>query len=161
MSTVPSPRRLEVWLEQRRVGELREQGNLWAFSYDSAWQHEGLDLSPALPRAAGGIVDGASLRPVQWFFDNLLPEDAARVLLARDAGIDAADAFGLLQHFGPESAGTLTLLAPGQALPEAGLQSLSDNELSARMRALPRAPLSHDAPKRMSLAGAQHKLAVV
>ncbi|WP_368563018.1 HipA domain-containing protein [Pseudoxanthomonas sp. UTMC 1351] len=155
------PRRLEIWLEDRRIGELREQGNLWALAYDTAWRQDGYDLSPSLPRAEGEVVDGASVRPVQWFFDNLLPEEGARQLVAHDAGVDAADAFGLLQRFGPESAGALTLLAPGQTLLPPDLRLLPDEVLSARIRALPRLPLSHDAPKRMSLAGAQHKLAVV
>ena len=161
MATSPAPRRLDVWLDAQKVGELREQGNLWAFEYESAWQASGFDLSPAIPRANGEIVDGASLRPVQWFFDNLLPEEGSRRLLAQGANLDPADAFGLLQHYGPESAGALTLLAPGQKLPEPGLEPLPDEVLSARIRALPRLPLSEGAPKRMSLAGAQHKLAVV
>ena len=162
MSTLPE-RSLAVWLDDTRIGRLRETGNLWAFAYDEQWlgAAEGFDLSPSLPRAAGEIVDGASQRPVQWFFDNLLPEEGARTLLARDAGIAPADAFGLLQRYGPESAGALTLLAPGETLPAGGLQALSDEALSARIRNLPLAPLSHDAPKRMSMAGAQHKLAVV
>lgn len=161
MPAPPSPRRLDVWLDARKVGELREQGNLWTFAYEREWQASGFDLSPALRRADGEIVDGASLRPVQWFFDNLLPEEGARRLLAREASLDPADAFGLLQHYGPESAGALTLLAPDQALPEPRLEPLPDEVLSARIRALPRQPLSQGAPKRMSLAGAQHKLAVV
>lgn len=161
MVVSPPARTLDVWLEERRVGELYEQGNLWGFNYDPAWSASGFDLSPALPRQAGDITDGASQRPVQWFFDNLLPEEGARLLLARDAGIDAADAFGLLRHYGPESAGALTLLAPGQELPPPSLELLPDTALSARILALPRQPLGHDAPKRMSLAGAQHKLAVV
>lgn len=161
MPAPPSPRRLDVWLDARKVGELREQGNLWTFAYEREWQASGFDLSPALRRADGEIVDGASLRPVQWFFDNLLPEEGARRLLAREASLDPADAFGLLQHYGPESAGALTLLAPGQALPDARLDPLPDEVLSARIRALPRQALSEGAPKRMSLAGAQHKLAVV
>lgn len=161
MATSPDPRRLDVWLDSQKVGELREQGNLWALRYEPSWQASGFDLSPALPRAEGEIVDGASLRPVQWFFDNLLPEEGSRRLLAQGAQLDPADAFGLLQHYGPESAGALTLLAPHQALPEPGLAPLPDETLSARIRALPRLPLSKGAPKRMSLAGAQHKLAVV
>ncbi len=161
MATSPAPRRLDVWLDAQKVGELREQDNLWAFRYEPAWQASGFDLSPALARADGEIVDGASLRPVQWFFDNLLPEESSRRLLAQGANLDPADAFGLLQHYGPESAGALTLLAPGQELPEPGLEPLPDEALSARIRALPRLPLSAGAPKRMSLAGAQHKLAVV
>lgn len=155
------PRQLDVWLEQQRIGELYEQGNLWVLHYDPLWRDNGFDLSPALPRNAGEIRDGGSQRPVQWFFDNLLPEEGGRQLVAADAGINAADAFGLLQRFGPESAGALTLLSPGQQLPPPKLRPLSDAELSARIQALPRQPLSHGAPKRMSLAGAQHKLAVV
>src|SRR5690554_2422464 len=161
MATSPAPRRLDVWLDAQKIGELREQGNLWAFEYESAWQASGFDLSPALSRANGEIVDGASLRPVQWFFDNLLPEEGSRRLLAQNANLDPADAFGLLQYFGPESAGALTLLAADLTLPDPRLEPLADAALSARIRALPRLPLSEGAPKRMSLAGAQHKLAVV
>ena len=161
MAAPPPPRRLDVWLDARQVGELREQGNLWAFRYAPDWRDTGFDLSPTLPRAAGEIIDGASLRPVQWFFDNLLPQEGSRQLLAQGANLDPADAFGLLQAFGPESAGALTLLAPGRTLPDPGLAPLPDQALSARIRALPRLPLSEGAPKPMSLAGAQHKLAVV
>src|SRR5690606_15860828 len=92
---------------------------------------------------------------------NLLPEEGSRRLLAQGVHLDPADAFGLLQHYGPESAGALALLAPDQKLPPPRLEPLPDALLSARIRALPRLPLSGDAPKRMSLAGAQHKLAVV
>jgi serine/threonine-protein kinase HipA len=51
--------------------------------------------------------------------------------------------------------------------PDAGPQTveplhpLPDDLLEARIRQLPKAPLTHAAIKRMSLAGAQHKLAVV
>ena len=41
------------------------------------------------------------------------------------------------------------------------LPPLPDNALEARIRQLPKAPLTHAAIKHMSLAGAQHKLAVV
>lgn len=159
----PQARVLDVWLEDARVGQLRDTGDVWAFAYDEAWRSrpEGFDLSPALPRDDIEIVDGASSRPVQWFFDNLLPEEGARTLLATHADISGADAFGLLQYYGRESAGALTLLAPGESLPAGGLRHLSEEDLSARIRNLPRVPLVGGAPKRMSMAGAQHKLAVV
>lgn len=162
MSAVPE-RSLAVWLDAHQIGYLHERGNLWTFTYEQPWLRDpqGFDLSPGLPRNQGYIADGASNRPVQWFFDNLLPEEGARTLLAQDAGMAPADAFGLLQRYGPESAGALTLLPPGEQLPPGGLWPLPDAELSARIRNLPRAPLSHGAPKRMSMAGAQHKLAVV
>jgi len=113
-----------------------------------------------LPRSDNRIIDGASSRPVQWFFDNLLPEEAARDLLARDARIASADAFGLLAYFGRESAGAITLLAPDEAPTESSYHLLSDEELHHRISQLPHHALATGAPKRMSLAGAQHKLAV-
>lgn len=159
----PPGRVLDVSLDDALVGHLREAGDVWSFAYAESWRTaiDGFDLSPALSRAAGEIIDGGSHRPVQWFFDNLLPEEGARTLLATDAGIAAADTFGLLQRYGPESAGALSLFPPGESLPDGGLRPLDDAELSRRIRNLANVPLSHDAPKRMSMAGAQHKLAVV
>lgn len=107
-------------------------------------------------------MDGASQRPVQWFFDNLLPEEGARELLAKDASLSTADAFGLLAWYGRESAGALTLL-PSDETPSLsdGCLPLTDEDLSARIRQLPAISLAHGAPKKISLAGAQHKLAVI
>jgi serine/threonine-protein kinase HipA len=54
------------------------------------------------------------------------------------------------------------LLPPGKDIDEPGdLRPLSDDVLAQRIRNLPRVPLGGDAPKRMSLAGAQSKLWVV
>lgn len=156
-------RSLTVWIAQRRVGLLVEDAGLWRFDYDPAWLQadDGFDLSPALARAQGSIVDGASQRPVQWFFDNLLPEEAARTLLAREARVSGEDAFALLAHYGAESAGALTMLVEGEAPTTGGLRPLDNATLHDRITRLPHASLAADAPKRMSLAGAQHKLAVV
>ena len=159
----PPTRALGAWLDATRVGQLRDDGGAWTFTYDEAWRSapDAFDLSPTLPRQAGEVLDGGANRPVQWFFDNLLPEEAARTALAADAGIDVADAFGLLHHYGRESAGALTLLAPGEPAAPGGLQPLADADLSERIRDLPHGPLVAGAPKRISIAGAQHKLAVV
>lgn len=154
-----SDRTLVVWSNHTRVGILQEYNNLWTFEYDPEWT--GFDLCPMLPRSAGRIEDGSSKRPVQWFFDNLLPEEGARALLAADAHIDQADAFGLLAHFGAESAGALTLLPPGETPGQGGRRPLPYAALSARIKALPDAPLSQGGSKRMSLAGAQHKLPII
>ncbi|MBB2496008.1 HipA domain-containing protein [Aquipseudomonas ullengensis] len=156
-------RQLRVWLNDKPVGLLSEQDNLWLFQHEPAWlsSAEAFDLSPQLPRAAGAIRDGASQRPVQWFFDNLLPEEQARTLLAQDAHVEVADAFALLAYYGAESAGALTLLGPEQGMPTRQLQPLATSELARRIDNLPRVSLGQAAPKRMSLAGAQHKLAVV
>lgn len=153
-------RELVATMNGQSVGRLLQQNNLWVFEYDPAWITTGFDLSPHLPRKVGKIVDGATSRPVQWFFDNLLPEEQARDLLAADAKIPAADAFGLLAYYGRESAGAITLRAPGEALGRSGYVALSDAELSDRIKKLPKQSLAAGAPKRMSLAGAQHKMAV-
>lgn len=157
-------RSLKVLSNGRLVGLLSEDNNLWQFSYDAQWAGDpgAFDLSPHLQRARGAIIDGASERPVQWYFDNLLPEEGLRTALAREARIAEADAFGLLAYLGAESAGSLVLQDPGaDPAPTRGLQALGDEALSQRIRDLPQVTLQHGAPKRMSLAGAQHKLLVV
>lgn len=152
-------RELLAWIGDRLVGHLYDDNGVWSFRYADDWA--AFDLCPNLPRAQGGIVDNSSQRPVQWYFDNLLPEEGQRQLLAADARLEASDAFALLAYYGAESAGSLTLLPPGEALPKGELRALTDEALARRIAAMPRLPLTHEAHKRMSLAGAQHKLAVV
>ncbi len=157
-------RSLRASINQTEVGTLQEVAGLWSFQYADVWltNPQSFALSPHLPLTAAPVPDGASQRPVQWYFDNLLPEEGQRVLLAADAKLDKADAFGLLAYYGAESAGSVTLLPPdleSQAIEP--LRALPDAALEARIRQLPKAPLTHAAIKRMSLAGAQHKLAVV
>ncbi|SAL02124.1 HipA domain-containing protein [Caballeronia fortuita] len=147
------------------VGVLNADDDIWSFSYLPTWRDsaDGYALSPALPLRTNVLRDGSTRRPVQWYFDNLLPEEGQRTLLARDAAIrNEADAFALLAHYGAESAGSVTLHPPGaKEEPPPAERLLSDEALQARIDALPRVPLTHDALKRMSLAGAQHKLAVL
>lgn len=155
---------LWAYINDIAVGVLRDTNGVWSFQYADEWLKNSsrFALSPHLPLQAAPLVDGASLRPVQWYFDNLLPEEGQRTLLAKDAKVDAADAMGLLAYYGAESAGSVTLLpeeSAGQG--DGGLRALPDVDLSARIRNLPNVPLTHGAIKRMSLAGAQHKLAVV
>ncbi len=157
-------RSLHASINQTEVGTLQEVGGLWSFQYADAWLNgpQCFALSPHIPLTTEPLLDGASQRPVQWYFDNSLPEEGQRVLLAKDARLDTADAFGLLAYYGAESAGSLTLLPPdaGSQANEP-LRPLPDDVLQARIRQLPKAPLTQAAIKRMSLAGAQHKLAVV
>ncbi|WP_434776556.1 HipA domain-containing protein [Pseudomonas oryzihabitans] len=152
-------RELLAWIDDRLVGRLRDKNGIWSFQYEPDWQ--AFALCPQLPLQSEPLIDGSSQRPVQWYFDNLLPEEGQRHLLAQDARLNAADAFALLSWYGAESAGSLTLLADGQHLPPGDRRPLSDADLSRRIRAMPQLPLIHEAHKRMSLAGAQHKLAVI
>jgi serine/threonine-protein kinase HipA len=157
-------RELSAYIDQAFVGTLSENTGVWSFQYDEAWISNGYELSPGLPLTKVRHEDGGTIRPVQWFFDNLLPEADARLQLMTYMKNDVTvgmDAWTLLACFGAESAGALTLLPPGSALPEAGLIPLSDQALQARIEAMPRQPLAAKAPKKMSLAGAQQKLPVV
>lgn len=157
-------RELAVSINEAPVGFLRESDDLWQFEYAADWARaaDGFDIAPALARSQLLHSDRASHRPVQWYFDNLLPEEGLRLLLAKEARLPADDAFALLAHFGAESAGSLVLHEPVKsAQAERGLRPLPLTELSRRIANLPRASLSQGAPKKMSLAGAQHKLPVV
>jgi serine/threonine-protein kinase HipA len=155
---------LDVLVDDRLVGRLTVVGDVWAFEYDPMWRDaaDAFDVSPALPRNLGLHRDGATFRPVQWYFDNLLPEEALRGVLAKEAALQAEDAFGLLSYYGAESAGALVLQPPDKpTAAEKGVRPLSRHELSARIKNLPTVSLTHSAPKHMSLAGAQNKLLVI
>jgi serine/threonine-protein kinase HipA len=156
-------RTLEAFLNEQRVGTLSEGEDLWRFEYDRQWASasDAYDLAPRLARSELVHIDGGTDRPVQWYFDNLLPEEEQRDVVAKEAKINGEDAFGLLEYLGAESAGSLMLLPPGAARQPRGLKSLNDADLSARIKNLSHASLSSGAPKRMSAAGAQNKLLVV
>jgi serine/threonine-protein kinase HipA len=157
-------RTLIAYLNDRRVGTLSEGNDLWRFEYHPQWAEapDSFDLSPSLQRSQLVHEDGGSERPVQWYFDNLLPEENLREAVSKEAHIHGDDAFALLEYLGAESAGSLVLLPPDRDAHESGgLRPLSDDELCRRIRNLPRATLSSGASKRMSVAGAQDKLLVV
>ena len=144
------------------MGTVTDENDIWSLTYDRGWLDASgaFPLSPAFPLRAEEFVDGSSNRPVQWFFDNLLPEENMRTALAREAGVDQSNAWGLLAYYGRESAGALTLLAAGEQEAAPGLKPLAFDTLEARIQAMPQRALTADAPKRMSAAGAQPKLLV-
>ena len=155
---------LAVWVESVRMGEVSTETGSWRFQYALSWlgQSQPFPLSPHFPLRELRFEDTSDERPVQWFFDNLLPEGGIRQALARFAGLSEQDGFGLLARFGEESAGALTLLPAGGREPfEGAYQPLSIDELRALIADLPEVPLiaAHGRAK-MSLAGAQHKLGV-
>src|SRR5690606_15228470 len=131
------------------------------FEYDSEWLAYGYNIIPGLSFQAGRQLDGATARPVQWFFDNLLPEEHARTLLEKDVRVQPGDAFSLLEAIGHESAGAFTLLPPGVELDTGEAIELTPAELNERILKLPRQPLNRSERKKMSLAGAQHKMLVI
>jgi serine/threonine-protein kinase HipA len=73
-------RTLAAYLNDSRIGTLSEGNDLWSFEYDAQWVKKpgSFDLSPSLQRSRLAHHDGGSDRPVQWYFDNLLPEEDLR-----------------------------------------------------------------------------------
>lgn len=156
-------RHLVVWLDDSIIGKLSEENDIWSFSYDDLWlqSQSRFEISPHIPFVNSPVIDGSTYRPTQWFFDNLLPEEGAREVLSKEIKINVTDSFGLLEYYGAESAGALTLTSEGQVFSyDEHDHPLTNDVLSVRIRNLPSLSLTHEAPKKMSLAGAQNKLAV-
>ncbi len=97
------------------------------------------------------------------FFAGILPEDSKREIIAGNLGISARNDYAMLERIGGECAGAVTFLAHGQPLPERdyGYRTLSKHELAEVLKELPKRPLlAGDEGIRLSLAGAQDKVAV-
>jgi serine/threonine-protein kinase HipA len=155
---------LGVYLHERLAGvlSLKDNGNL-RFRYDKAYlETQGPALSLSLPLQEESFPHRACLA----FFGNLLPEEDVRAQVALAVGISAANDYRLLERFGGDVAGAVTLL-PGDgderdAEPDS-LELLSAERLDKVLTELPQRPLAADASGevRLSLAGAQSKLPVV
>jgi serine/threonine-protein kinase HipA len=157
-------RSLAIWYETDRVGSLSTDQGVWELVYHPDWlaSETAFALSPHFPLQPESYADSPDDRRVQWFFDNLLPEGGVRESLARLAKVDEKDMFGLLHRYGEESAGALTLLPDDGSKPKpGGYEELSLESLRSLLRKLPELPLiAAEGRARMSLAGAQHKLAL-
>lgn len=155
---------LDVWLFADHVGVLLQERGRLAFTYATTWlsREDAIAVSASLPLQAETFDDQAT-RP---FFAGLLPEGQLRRLIAQQFQISGQNDFALLDHIGGECAGAVTFLDAGQAprtLPRSeDIQWLSDDELVAILKELPRRPmLAGTDGLRLSLAGAQDKLPVV
>jgi serine/threonine-protein kinase HipA len=155
---------LDVHLGDRHAGVLlrKNNGNL-QFRYDSSYvEDNGPPLSLNLPLRAEAYPH----RDCLAFFGNLLPEEDVRRQVALATGISAANDYKLLERFGGDVAGAVTVLpscqAESQPAPDS-LEVLSAERLDEVLTDLPQHPLAADeeGEVRMSLAGAQSKLPVV
>ena len=156
-------RTLEVVCFDRRAGTLSDAPGGMAFAYDPMWIADGgHPLSQSLP-----LSGDFSAAQVEAFFGGLLPEGPPRELLARQLGVSAGNDFGLLERLGGDTAGAVSLLAPGGPIPNQPatprVRWLSEDELAELIAELPSRPMRVDAEGeyRLSLAGAQDKLPVV
>jgi serine/threonine-protein kinase HipA len=153
---------LSVYLHESRAGELtQDKHGRISFAYDEGWLESAsaLPLSHSLPLRAEPF-DG---KECQGFFAGVLPEEDNRRLIAAILGISARNDFALLEQIGGECAGAVTFLPVESKLPASDFeyQTLTEDELGEILRELPKRPLMAGKRNvRLSLAGAQNKLAV-
>jgi serine/threonine-protein kinase HipA len=155
-------RTLDVYLHDDLVGHLvQDDGGQMLFDYTADWLNRpgASPLSQSLPLRKE-VFKGKECRA---FFAGILPEESKREIIARNLGISARNDYAMLEQIGGECAGAVTFIPAGGALPERnyGYRKLSEKELAGILRELPRRPLlAGDEGIRLSLAGAQDKVAV-
>lgn len=153
---------LDVYLHSEFVGHLmQDDGGQMIFQYAESWlQRPGASpLSQSLPLRK----ERFSQNECRGYFGGILPEESKREIIARNLGISARNDYAMLEQIGGECAGAVTFVPTGEALPESKYRyrALSTEELAAVLRELPRRPLlAGDEGVRLSLAGAQDKIAV-
>lgn len=69
-----SGRKLLAYINDTPVGELSESSGIWQFRYSAEWlaHPRRYPLSPTLPLTDQPLLDQATRRPVQWYFDKAL-----------------------------------------------------------------------------------------
>jgi serine/threonine-protein kinase HipA len=145
------------------VGRIERTGSHWTLVYDDSWVRSpaAFPLSPHFPLRLEAFDDQAEDGLVEKYFDNLLPEGDARERLARRLNAGSIDAFDLLSRFGRETAGAITISDQPHAVSnDEAYRPLSPQELGERITAMRTEGGSLLRASRMSLAGAQDKLAV-
>ena len=152
---------LDVYLSNNFVGTLTqdESGDL-EFAYDQGYLEEaGRGISLSLPLTQE-LHKG---KTVKAFFSGHLPEESVRQRLAGYLGVSEENPFALLEIVGGDCAGALSLYPQGQNPSEAikEIETLDDAKLKEILDLIKRRPmLAGDDVYRLSLAGAQDKLAV-
>jgi len=153
---------LIVYFHGRKIGMLTQDSiGKYSFQYDPEWIREPAahPLSQSLPLREEAYEE----RACAGYFGGLLPEDLNRDLIARNIGITGGNDYAMLKVIGGECAGAVSILDPEQEITvrEHSYHPVSQEELETILDTLPHKPLlAGEAEVRLSLAGAQNKLAV-
>ena len=155
-------RSLDVYLHDDLVGRLTQDdhGQMgFAYEHESIGKPSALPLSQSLPLRE----EPFGRNECRGFFGGILPEESQREIIAKNLGVSAKNDFALLEKIGGECAGAVTFVPSGMAPPDlpSGYRDLTTVELERALKELPRRPLlAGEEGIRLSLAGAQNKLAV-
>ncbi|WP_230467573.1 type II toxin-antitoxin system HipA family toxin [Lujinxingia vulgaris] len=157
---------LWVYYEDRRVGRADlHDGDRLSFVYDSDWLAHGgaFALSQSLPLRERGFGPEVA----HAFFENLLPEGGAREMIAAQLGISVENDVALLAALGEETAGAFRIVGAEtqtkQRFANARVRRiLTTSELERWADGEPVGWAEESGePPRLSLAGAQHKMACI
>ena len=155
-------RKLDVYLHGILAGILEQDhtGQI-TFLYDDHYLQfpSTIALSQSLPLRK----EKFGVQECRGFFSGILPEGETRIVIARNLGISARNDFSMLEQIGGECAGAISFMPEGKSLinQKHHYRSISRDELIDIISELPKRPLlAGDHGIRLSLAGAQDKLAV-
>ncbi|MFV0321731.1 MAG: type II toxin-antitoxin system HipA family toxin [Alphaproteobacteria bacterium] len=153
---------LDVYLQKDTlVGTLEQiENGALIFTYDANYLNTALyGISISLPLQEEPYTGSV----VKAYFSGLLPDDNIRKRLAQNLGISDTNTFALLEAVGGDCAGALALYPHGDKPSEVSqdVELLDDKRLLEVLDLIKRRPMmAGDNGYRLSLAGAQNKLAV-
>lgn len=150
-------KKLEVSLFNILVGYLLEENQDLCFAYDKKYlaSESPVAISRSLPLQEEKFK-GVE---VEAFFGGFLPEAEIRTLLAKKLGVSEENDFSLLNKLGGECAGAVSV---GTSRSKKERKLLDEKDLEKYFKQIPgKALLSFQENRRLSLAGAQHKLVVL
>jgi serine/threonine-protein kinase HipA len=160
--------RLAVWFDdiQAAVLERADPEEDPTLSYTDGARARWGDGTPLLSVQLPVRGEPWSGKVVRRFLTGLLPEGQVAALLFQRAKLAENDVFGYLRAYGADCAGALSIVAADSPPPpgdQAGVEWLDEVRLKRLVADLPRAPLGLglDGEVKLSLAGVQHKLALV
>ena len=152
---------LEIWHEDRKVGELQSREREIVLRYVPEWTSapDAFPLSPRLPLSGAEYVGEEPMA----FISNLLPEGPLLSALTKLRRLPKNDVFALIGEFGAEVAGAFSILPEGKGpVADGEYEPYTRKKLCADLQAVhENVPLlSRHQGIRLSLAGAQNKIAV-
>lgn len=146
---------LDVYFYGKKIGTLTEKNSRLSFKYN---EDADTPLSVNLPLQKEAFND----KLTRSFFNNLLPEEGIREAVARYKQVSSNNPFALLKEIGGECAGAVELYPQGAKREDkpSGLTPISEEKIAELLKNQAQIPLLTGEEIRLSLAGAQQKIAL-
>ncbi len=146
---------LDVYFYGKKIGKLTEKNSRLSFKYN---EDADTPLSVNLPLQKEAFND----KLTRSFFNNLLPEEGIREAVARYKQVSSNNPFALLKEIGGECAGAVELYPQGAKREDepSGLTPISEEKIAELLKNQAQIPLLVGEEIRLSLAGAQQKIAL-